>query len=39
VDTETPQFKSLQKLLKLAADFRELHEASTYVQTKFGGVL
>lgn len=39
VDTETPQFKSLQKLMKLAANYDELHEASTYVQTKFGGVL
>lgn len=39
VDTETPQFKSLQKLMKLAANYEELHEARTYMQTKFGGVL
>jgi hypothetical protein len=39
VDTETPQFKSLQKLMKLATGYGELVEASNYVQTKFGGVL
>jgi hypothetical protein len=39
IDTDTPQFKSLQKLMKLAADFGELVEADSFMQEKFGGVL
>ena len=39
VDTETPQFKSLQRLMKLASDFGDLVEADSYMQEKFGGVL
>jgi hypothetical protein len=39
VDTETEQFKSLQKLMKLASDWDTVSEACDYVKKHFGGVL